>query len=83
MGSLKSRYGYRDAIKRAEMQTSSEALAPAMLPIPAACRYSGFTRSRLYLEIKAGRVDARKAGRRTLITRESLDALLASLPKAV
>jgi hypothetical protein len=64
------------------MQSPSEALAPAMLPILAACRYAGFARSRLYLEIKAGRIDARKAGRRTLVTRESLDAFLATLPRA-
>lgn len=62
--------------------SSTENIAPAMLPIPAACQYAGLARSRLYLEIKAGRVDARKAGRRTLVMRESLDAFLASLPRA-
>jgi excisionase family DNA binding protein len=63
------------------MKEFFEEQKPAMLTISAACRYAGIARSRLYLEIKTGRVDARKAGRRTLITRESLDAFLASLPR--
>ncbi len=64
------------------MQIPAEQLPPKMLSIPAACRYSAWSRSRLYLAIRDGQLDARKAGRRTLITRESLDMLLASLPKA-
>lgn len=56
-------------------------LLPILLPIPLACRYIGIARSRLYLEIKAGTLDARKIGRRTVITRASLDAFLANLPK--
>jgi excisionase family DNA binding protein len=64
------------------VQHNSDGVIPAMFPITAACRYIGFSRSRVYLEIKAKRLDARKAGRRTLITRASLDALLADLPKA-
>ena len=64
------------------MNPQTESIAPAMFTIPGAIVYSGFVRSRLYLEIKAGRLDARKAGRRTLITRASLDALLDALPKA-
>ena len=37
----------------------------------------------VYRLINSGKVDARRLGGRTLITRESVDALLASLPKAV
>jgi len=51
-----------------------------MFTIPGSTRYSGFSRSRVYVEIKAGKLDARKAGRRTLVTRASLDALLDALP---
>ncbi len=64
------------------MNPQIETIAPAMFTIQGAVVYSGFVRSRLYSEIKAGHLDARKAGRRTLITRASLDALLASLPLA-
>lgn len=64
------------------MNPQAETIAPALFTISGACVYSGFARSRLYLEIKAGRLDARKAGRRTLITRVSLDVLVEALPKA-
>ena len=57
-------------------------LFPAMFTISGASNYSGFARSRLYLAIKAGKLDVRKAGKRTLITRASLDAMLDALPKA-
>lgn len=56
---------------------------PAMLTVAGATAYSGFSRSRLYVEMAAGKLDVRRAGRRTLITRESVDALLAALPRAV
>jgi hypothetical protein len=64
------------------MNPQTETIAPVLFTIPGAVFYSGFARSRLYLEIKAGKLDVRKAGRRTLITRSSLDALLDALPKA-
>ena len=53
---------------------------PAALPIPAAVRYSGLARSRIYLALNDGSLRAVKAGRRTLVLRESLDAFLAQLP---
>ena len=64
------------------MHQQSQALIPAMLTIDDAVRYSGHARSRLYLDIKAGKLDVRKAGRRTLISRKSLDAMLDALPRA-
>ena len=63
------------------MNPQTETVTPALFTIHGAAVYSGFARSRLYLEIKAGKLDARKAGRRTLVTRASLDALLDALPK--
>lgn len=57
-------------------------ITPAMLTIADAAKYAGFSRSRIYEELSAGRIDARKAGRRTLIVRASIDEMLASLPKA-
>lgn len=42
---------------------------------------TGLGKTRLYELIAAGKIDARKEGRRTLITGESLRSYLASLPK--
>ncbi len=54
---------------------------PLLITVPAACRLGGFGRTVAYELIRSGRLDARKLGRRTLITAESLDRLVASLPK--
>ena len=53
---------------------------PARLGVKQAQAYSGITRSRLFLYLAEGRLTACKAGRQTLIDRESVDRLLASLP---
>jgi hypothetical protein len=71
-----------DTIGAKRMRKQSQPLVPAMLTIDDSCSYCGYARSRLYLEIKAGKLDVRKAGRRTLITRQSLDAMLDALPRA-
>lgn len=63
------------------MVIPDEQMQPVMLTVQNAVKRSAFSRTRLYAEMKSGRLDVRKAGRRTLITRESLDALLAALPK--
>jgi hypothetical protein len=47
-----------------------------------AVQVSGIRRTRLYELVGAGKVDARKAGGRTLIMAESLRAYLANLPAA-
>jgi hypothetical protein len=52
---------------------------PALFSFSDAMAYCGFSRTRLYSELH--KLDIRKAGRRTLITRESLDHLIASLPR--
>lgn len=59
-----------------------DTILPAMLTVPGAIAYSGFSRSRIYAHLKSKELEARKAGRRTLIVRVSLDRLLAGLPKA-
>jgi hypothetical protein len=46
-----------------------------------AARISGICRSLLYREIAAGRLIARKQGRRTIILDDDLRAFLASLPR--
>ena len=55
---------------------------PSMFSVWGACRYAGISRSRLYVLISEGKVDARKIGGRTIITRASLDSLLSKLPRA-
>ena len=56
--------------------------APGAYNIDGAIGYTGLTRSRIYELVGAGVLDARKAGRRTLIVGDSLRAYLAGLPRA-
>jgi excisionase family DNA binding protein len=44
------------------------------------CELGNFGRSFVYSEIKAGKLKARKAGRRTLITRQDREKYFAQLP---
>ncbi|QGN56179.1 DNA-binding protein [Novosphingobium sp. Gsoil 351] len=46
----------------------------------AAAKRLGICRAQLYVELAAGRLVARKAGRRTLIARVEQDRWLAALP---
>ena len=55
--------------------------APVAYTVPDACRTFGFGVTKAYELIGAGILDARKAGRRTLITAESLHAYLNGLPR--
>ena len=64
---------------RGHMTDELGTFLPAALPIPAAIAYSGFTRTFLYENRK--RLVWLKAGKRSLITRASLDALLKTLPR--
>ena len=49
--------------------------------IPKAVEVSGLGRTTIYQLIGAGKIDARKQGRRTLVIVESLSRHLESLPK--
>ena len=53
-----------------------------LYPIPAAAARLGISRSRIYIELSAGRLRAVKAGRRTLIAGEELSRWIAALPVA-
>ena len=55
---------------------------PLAYSIPEAVRATGLGRTSLYELIATGRIEARKAGKRTLIPAESLRAFLAALPHA-
>lgn len=59
---------------------TSQQIKPSHLPIPGAVAYSGSSRTALYEAMKLGKIEARKCGRRTLISVASLDEYLASLP---
>ena len=59
------------------MDYTMTSTAPAAFTVPGAVSYSGLTRTFLYEN--RDRVDWIKAGRRSLITRESLDRLLFQL----
>ena len=48
--------------------------------VPDACKALGISKSALYREIAAKRLQARKAGAVTLITTTAIDAWLAALP---
>ena len=56
--------------------------APLAFSPKAACAQLDCGLTFLYLEIAAGRIEARKAGTRTLIPAESLRAYVAALPMA-
>lgn len=55
---------------------------PLAVTIPGAAQMSGLGRSRIYELIGEGTLEARKAGRRTLIMTDSLRAYLSTLPAA-
>jgi len=57
-------------------------IPPAFLSVGDAAKYCGISRSRLYRWLATGAIDIRRTGARTIISRISLDAFLAALPKA-
>lgn len=68
-----------DSTVESEMKTE---IPCAFFTVEGACEYSGLSRTRIYQALATRDLTARKAGRRTLIARESLDALMAALPPA-
>lgn len=56
--------------------TSADTIAPLAYSISEACKVSSFGRTYLYQLIKEGQLEARKVGRRTLVTARSLRALI-------
>ncbi len=69
------------SIKGTDRQLASllTTLVPALLTIKQLTAYTGFSRTRVYEVIDE--LDARKVGRRTLITRVSVDRFIAGLPR--
>lgn len=56
-----------------------ERVTPLAYTIKDAVKMTGMSRTRLYEELKSGRLTAKKAGRATLIPHESLQAWLNNL----
>ena len=54
---------------------------PAYFDLLGAINYSGLGKTSIYTKLKIGELEARKFGKKLLISKESLDALLAGLPK--
>lgn len=53
---------------------------PISMRIPAACRFTGLSRSTLYVLIAQGKIDVVKIGRATLILTASLKSLVMPHP---
>jgi excisionase family DNA binding protein len=53
-----------------------------LLPIPAACELLNCSRAQLYRLLGAGRLRAKKLGRRTLVERSSVAAFIEAAPPA-
>jgi len=56
-------------------------IAPLVLSVTETCRAGNWSRGTVYKKIAEGRLDARKDGKRTKITVESIRNELASLPR--
>jgi excisionase family DNA binding protein len=59
---------------------TTEEKQPRAMRVSDACASLSISRSKLYLEVAAGRLKAVKCGSRTLIPAEAADAWLRSLP---
>ena len=55
-------------------------MTPLAYSIQEVCRVTSAGRTSIYAEIKAGRLTARKIGRRTVVLKDDLEAWLARCP---
>ena len=55
--------------------------SPEYMSLEGACEYGHFGKTTAYALLAAGKITARKLGKRVLIERASLDRFLRSLPK--
>lgn len=61
----------------------SSSIEPISMRIPEACRFTGISRSTLYLLIARGEVEIIKLGATTLVPTDSLRALIQSRRKSI
>lgn len=64
----------------AALTAVSPAPEPLAYDVATAARIMGVSKSTVFNELKAGRIAAKKLGRKTLLTRAAIDAWLANLP---
>lgn len=62
-----------------EQQKSAETIS-VVLSVNDFCHWAGIGRTAVYAEMKAGRLLAKKFGRRTIIVKSEAERWLASLP---
>lgn len=63
-------------------QVSKHPIEPIFVTVPEALRLIGIGTTKFYEEVSAGRIELRKAGKRSLVPVASLKAWAAGLPKA-
>jgi excisionase family DNA binding protein len=68
--------------ENADLTEAIEELRREALTIGEVCKACGLGRTTVYEAITAGRLKARKAGKRTLVLRDDMKAFLAALPEA-
>lgn len=64
------------------MSTNDNVAAPAARTLESTAAHYGWTRTFIFGRLACGDLEARKAGRRTLVTTESAERLFANLPRA-
>jgi excisionase family DNA binding protein len=69
-------------LKNSRITEAGALLEPALVTIPTAARFLGQGESTIYRLIGLGKIEAAKAGKRTLLKVPSLKAYAASLPPA-
>ncbi len=57
-------------------------IAPAAMTIDQFCRWACIGKTKLYAEVKSGRITLRKIGSKTIVLRSDGEAWLNSLPKS-
>ena len=70
------------ATQTGEVAGGKAKIEPYALTMDGAVRYSGMSRTRIEGLLSDGKVEAKRAGRRTLVLAASLRAYLESLPAA-
>ena len=78
----KTRHGSFLTQKRKVVEMNSPQVMPTAMQIQSAVSYSGISRSRLYVLMRGGEIEAVKVGKRRLVLRRSIDAFLERQPRA-
>jgi hypothetical protein len=83
LGLAQQRFLQPDKVTEVKEALQTDCLQPLLaLSIAQVVRCSGLSRTLVYQEMRAGRLLARKCGRRTVILQTDLEAFLSALPAA-